>query len=128
MLACSKKNKKILMIGFVRRFSNITNVVKEFVDNGDLGEIYYTKATCTRRHGNPGGWFSNKALSGGGPVIDLGVHIIDQSRYLLGKPKPVSVYAATFDKLGKRDNLKTAVDWSPKDAKPEDICLSLIHI
>ena len=64
------------MIGFVRRFSNITNVVKEFVDNGDLGEIYYTKATCTRRHGNPGGWFSNKALSGGGPVIDLGVHII----------------------------------------------------
>lgn len=122
MLACSRKNKKILMIGFVRRFSNITNVVKEFVDNGDLGEIYYTKATCTRRHGNPGGWFSNKALSGGGPVIDLGVHIIDQSRYLLGKPKPVSVYAAAFDKLGKRDNLKTAVDWSPKDAKPEDLC------
>lgn len=122
MASAAKKNNKLLMIGFVRRFLNITNVVKEFIDNGDLGEIYYTKATCTRRHGNPGGWFSNKSLSGGGPVIDLGVHIIDQSRYLMGKPKPVSVYAATFDKLGKRDNLKTHVDWSPRDAKPEDIC------
>lgn len=122
MNEAAKKNGKLLMIGFVRRFLNITKVVKEFVDAGDLGEIYYTKATCTRRHGNPGGWFSNKALSGGGPVIDLGVHIIDQSRWLMGNPKPVSVYAATFDKLGRRDNLKTDVGWSPKDAKPTDIC------
>lgn len=116
------KNNKILMIGFVRRFLNITKIVKDFIDVGTLGDIYYTKATCTRRHGNPGGWFSNKALSGGGPVIDLGVHIIDQSRYLMGKPKPVSVYAATFDKLGRRDNLKTKVAWTPKDASPDDVC------
>lgn len=122
MNKAAKKNNKLLMIGFVRRFLNITNVAKDFIDAGNLGEIYYTKATCTRRHGNPGGWFSNKKLSGGGPVIDLGVHIIDQSRYLMGKPKAISVYAATFDKLGRRDNLKTNVGWFPKDAKPTDIC------
>lgn len=122
MREAAVKNDRILMVGFVRRFLNITKIVKEFIDAGDLGEIYYTKATYTRRHGNPGGWFANKSLSGGGPLIDLGVHIIDQQRYLMGKPKPVSVYAATFNKLGKRDNLKTEVAWHPKDAKPEDIC------
>lgn len=122
MRDAAQKNNKLLMIGFVRRFLNITKIAKEFIDAGDMGDIYYTKATCTRRHGAPGGWFTDKSRSGGGPVIDLGVHIIDQSRYLMGNPKPVSVYGATFAQLGKRTNLKTDVAWAPKDAKPEDIC------
>ncbi len=122
MEACAKKNNRILMIGFVTRFDPETLAVKDFIDNGYTGEIYYAKAQYVRRHGNPGGWFSDKARSGGGPVIDLGVHVIDRARYLMGKPMPVSVYAATFNKLGKRDNLKTNVGWMPKDARPEDIC------
>ena len=55
-----------------------------------------------RRNGCPGGWFGDKARSGGGPLIDLGVHVIDLTRYLMGKPKPVSIYGATFHKLGDR--------------------------
>ena len=99
MAAAAKQNNKLLMIGFVMRFSDESRVAKDFIDKGYFGDIYYSKATYLRRHGNPGGWFSNKKLSGGGPVIDLGVHVIDHTRYLMGNPQPVSVYAATFEQL-----------------------------
>ena len=117
------KAGKLLMIGFVLRFSAENAVVRDLIDNGTMGEIYYSKATYLRRHGNPGGWFGNKALSGGGPVIDLGVHVIDQTRYLMGSPKPVSVYAVLSHKLGNRPELKNGIDWTAdnKAAHPCDV-------
>ena len=36
----------------------------------------------------------------GGPVIDIGVHVIDLAWYLMGKPKPLSVSSVTYDKIG----------------------------
>lgn len=122
MKACADKNGKLLMIGFVTRFEPETKVVKDFIDNGYAGDIYYAKAQYVRRHGAPGGWFCDKSLSGGGPVIDLGVHVIDRARYLMGKPTPVAVYAATFSKLGMRDNVKTGVNWHPDDAGEKFAC------
>lgn len=118
----AKKNGRLLMIGFVMRFGDEAKIAKDFIDKGYLGEIYYSKARYIRRHGNPGGWFSDKARSGGGPVIDLGVHVIDYTRYMMGCPKPVSVYAVTFDKLGRRDYLKNSVGWTPKGSSEKDIC------
>lgn len=106
MLRAAKENGKLLMIGFVRRFGNDCKIIKDFVDNGFFGDIYYTKATYIRRNGSPGGWFGNKEFSAGGPLIDLGVHITDLTRYIMGDPKPVSVYGATFYKLGDRRELK----------------------
>ena len=50
--------------------------------------IYYITTGCLRRAGNPLGWFADKSKSGGGPLIDLGVHIIDMSRYLMGSQSP----------------------------------------
>lgn len=120
MLEASKRNNKLLMIGFVLRFDPESGIAKDFIDNGYLGDIYYSKATYLRRHGSPGGWFSNKELSGGGPVIDLGVHVIDLTRQLMGNPKPISVFASTSDRLKDRKYLKTNVGWIPKDAKPDD--------
>lgn len=122
MLDIAKENGKLLMIGFVCRFSKEAKIAGDFINQGYLGDIYYSKAQYVRRHGNPGGWFADKSRSGGGPVIDLGVHVIDLTRYLMGNPKPVSVYAITYDNIGKRDYLKTRVEWSPRDAKPDDPC------
>ena len=122
MKEVSEKTGKLLMIAFVTRYANETRVVKDYIDKGYLGDIYYAKAQYVRRHGNPGGWFADKSKSGGGPVIDLGVHVIDRARFLMGLPKPVSVYAATFDYLGNRKNLKTNVGWRPEGASREDIC------
>lgn len=106
MKAAADAAGKLLMIGFVRRFGNDCAIVKDFIKTDTLGELYYTKASYLRRNGNPGGWFGEKSRSAGGPLIDLGVHVIDLVRYLLGNPKPVSVYGATFQKLLNRPNIK----------------------
>jgi predicted dehydrogenase len=101
----SKEYGKLLMIGFTRRFADDTKVIKDFIENGMMGDIYYAKAAYLRRAGYPGGWFGDKKRSGGGPLIDLGVHIIDIVRYFMGLPKVASVKGVTFDKLGARTNI-----------------------
>ena len=133
MYDAAKKSGKLLMIGFVRRFGNDCSIAKEFIDAGNFGEIYYGKATYLRRAGAPGGWFGDSSRSGGGPLIDLGVHVIDLTRYLAGNPKPVSVYGATFQKLGDRSHIKSRGGYvvSGKEEKPvfdvEDLASALIR-
>ena len=122
MLEASKRNNRVLMIGVVNRFKSEVYITEDFINNGYLGDIYYSRATYLRRHGAPGGWFCNKALAGGGPVLDLGVHVVDLTWFLMGKPKPISVFASTADVLKDRKNIKTYPVWRPKDAKPDDIC------
>ena len=122
MEEASRKYNKLLMIGFVRRFGNDCEVLQDFIKAGDLGEIYYAKACYLRRHGNPGGWFSDKSRSGGGPLIDLGVHVIDLVRYLAGSPKPVSVYGVTNDMLGSREYIKTSKPYESADHKNDELC------
>lgn len=122
MKAAADKNGKLLMIGFVRRYGNDAKVLKEFIDKGDLGEIYYAKATYLRRNGNPGGWFGEKARSGGGPLIDLGVHVIDLVRYLNSNPKPVSVYGVTYQKLFDRKGAIGKPKYLSSGATDHDIC------
>lgn len=109
MKECAEKNGKLLMIGFVRRHGIDAATALDFIDKGFLGDIYYVKASYLRRAGFPGNWFGDKKYSGGGPLIDLGVHVIDLSRYLMGNPKPVTVFGVTFDKLKARKNLKSVV-------------------
>ena len=122
MKEAADKNGKLLMIGFVRRHGNDAKIIKDFIEGGDLGELYYTKATYLRRDGNPGGWFGDKSRSGGGPLIDLGVHVIDLVRYLSGNPKPVSVYGATFQKLYNRPGKIGAPKYLSSSATDHDIC------
>lgn len=106
---------KKLQVGFVRRYSSNTQIVKRFLENGELGHIYYAKASCIRRLGNPGGWFSDVERSGGGPLIDLGVHVIDLCWYLMGKPKVKSVSGNTYSKLGNRSNVKNLSFYKSSD-------------
>lgn len=106
MQKASEKAGKLLMIGFVRRFGNDAEIIKDYVDKGYFGDIYYAKVSYLRRNGCPGGWFSRKAESGGGPLIDLGVHVIDLACYLTGNYEVHSVFGASFSKLGRMDNIK----------------------
>ncbi|WMJ22971.1 Gfo/Idh/MocA family oxidoreductase [Paludicola sp. MB14-C6] len=121
MKEAADKNGKLLMIGFVRRFGNDCAILKDFIGENYFGDIYYTKATYLRRNGCPGGWFGEKARSAGGPLIDLGVHVIDLVRYLLDKPQPVSIYGATFHKIGNRNELKDKKDYVASSSTENDI-------
>lgn len=130
--AAAKKSGKIAQIGFVRRHDPNAKLLKTFIENGDLGEIYYAKASYLRRLGNPGGWFSDKSRSGGGPLVDLGVHVIDLTWYLMGKPRPVSVSGNTYNKLGNRSNVENlssyqAADFDPTLNDVEDLANALIR-
>ena len=128
----AKKSGKIAQVGFVRRHGDNTKILKEFIDDGDLGEIYYAKASYLRRLGNPGGWFSDRTKSGGGPLIDLGVHVIDIMWYLMGKPRPVSVSGNTYHKLGNRSHIENlsfykAADYDATLNDVEDLTNALIR-
>lgn len=122
MKEAAEKNGKLLMIGFVCRHELGTKILKEYIDNGSFGEIYYAKAVYQRRDGNPGGWFGDKKRSGGGPIIDLGVHFLDLTRYLAGNPKPVSVTASTYYKLGDRKGEIGKTKYLASSATDHDIC------
>lgn len=121
MKEAAEKSGKLLMIGFVRRFGRDCFLVEDLIKKDSLGEVYYAKVANIRRHGNPGGWFGEKARSGGGPLIDLGVHSIDLVRYLTGMPNPVSVYATTFSKLGARPEIKTPKAYVAASATEHDV-------
>ncbi len=125
------KANKLLMIGLVRRFGNDAAILQDFINNGYFGDIYYAKATYLRRNGSPGGWFSDKERSGGGPLIDLGVHVIDLVRYLLGSPKAVSVTGITFDRLKNRPGIKNPKGYLSVDQgnkfDVEDLAVAVIQ-
>lgn len=121
MKEAAEKNGRLLMIGFVRRFGNDMQILNDFKEADFFGDIYYSKATYIRRNGSPGGWFGDIARSAGGPLIDLGVHVIDFVRYFLGNPKPVSVYGAAFQKLLDRKNIKSGKEYVSAGASESDI-------
>jgi len=100
MCKAAKDNNIIFMMGFVNRFRAESKLIKTLADAGKFGEIYYAKTGWMRRRGTPLGWFTDLSKSGGGPVIDIGVHVIDLTWYFMGKPKPISVSAATYSKIG----------------------------
>ena len=120
MKEAAEKNGKLLMIGFVRRHGNDAAAAINYINKGHVGDIYYAKATYLRRCGFPGGWFGDKSRSGGGPLIDLGVHVIDLSRYIMGCPKPVTVFGATFNKIGARSHIM-ATEWQSETVVEEPI-------
>ncbi len=133
MRAVAKETGKVLQIGFVRRFGSDADRMNQLRESGDLGDIYYAKATYLRKDGCPGGWFGDKAYSGGGPLIDLGVHVIDLSRYIAGCPKPVSAYGVTFNNLGCNRAAASETAWAGPDKKDgyeytvEDFATALIR-
>jgi predicted dehydrogenase len=101
MLAASKAAGKRLMINFSWRFTEQSFALKAETDAGLLGDIYFGRTVWHRRRGLPGfgGWFGQKALSGGGPLIDLGVHRLDLALWLMGYPKPIWVMGKTYNPI-----------------------------
>lgn len=100
----AKAADKVVMVIFNRRGRHDVQLVKQEVDAGRLGSIYHAKAFWMRRSGIPGlgSWFTSKEAAGGGPLIDLGVHVLDLSMWIMGNPRAVSVSAAAYAELGTR--------------------------
>ena len=91
MLETSLRANVVLMVGHCWRFDEETRWLKQ--QTSQLGTIVRTKGYGVHTHWGPGGWFTQKHLSGGGAIADIGIHAIDTARFLLGDPQPASVFA-----------------------------------
>lgn len=107
MKAAAEKNGKTLMVIRNNRFLETSKFLKKYIDDGKMGNIYAGRCGWQRRRGIPGrgGWFTTKELSGGGPLIDLGVHMIDLAMWLMGNPKPVAVTGCTYNKFANSEDV-----------------------
>jgi len=104
ILKAAKKSGKTLQIGMVKRQQGDTRLAKRLVEEGALGEIYQIRSVFIRNRGIPGlgGWFTTKSMSGGGPMIDCGVHWFDAAMHVSGLWNPTAVSAKCFAKFGPR--------------------------
>jgi predicted dehydrogenase len=91
MIEASAKSGAKLMVAHCWRFDEDVNWLKAQAQK--LGKIVRTKGIGVHTHWGPAGWFTQKEFAGGGALADMGIHALDTARYLLGDPKPVSVYA-----------------------------------
>ncbi|NLX93978.1 MAG: Gfo/Idh/MocA family oxidoreductase [Clostridiales bacterium] len=94
---------RTLNIGVCNRFGTAVNMIKDMIDRGDLGNVYHVYASFRAHRSIPGlgGDFTTKAISGGGALIDWGVHYLDLVQYCCGEPKALTVTGEAFCKLGK---------------------------
>jgi len=124
MLEAATRAERRLMINFSFRFTAQSRALKAQVDAGVFGEFYFGRSVWHRRKGMPGfgGWFGTKALSGGGPLIDLGVHRLDLALWLMGYPKPTWVMGGTYDPLARQ-----AAERAGKPFDVEDLAAAFIR-
>lgn len=104
MVEAARRNDRVLDVSFNHRRRGDVRALKNIIDAGLLGEIYYAKAGWLRRRGIPGlgSWFTRRATAGGGPLMDIGVHMLDMALYLLDEPSVNSATAATYAEFGPR--------------------------
>jgi predicted dehydrogenase len=102
MVAAARGAGRVLDVAFNHRQRGDIQTLKRVIEEGRLGTPYYTKAWWLRRTGIPtlGSWFTSADKAGGGPLLDIGVHVLDYSLFLLGQPRITAVSASTYDLLG----------------------------
>lgn len=90
------------------RFTPAVRTARDVIAEGRLGQIYRARATWIRSRGIPpgiGSWFTDKKRSGGGALIDIGVHALDTAWYLMGTPRPTSISAKVFRNFARLVNV-----------------------
>ena len=87
---------RLLAVDLSYRFTEGARRVRDLVRSGELGRVYAADLTFHNAYGPDKPWFYDPALSGGGCVMDLGVHLADLALWALDFPKVVNVTSALF--------------------------------
>lgn len=132
MIHAAKAGRRKLMVAQHMRFEAAHEKLKAVVDSGELGQIYLARACWLRRRGIPGwGKFHIKKESLGGPLIDIGVHVMDLAMWLMGFPKPVAAAGKTYRMFGDRKDLCNA-EWGepypPSEFDVEDYAVAFVRL
>jgi len=129
MVEAARRTGNKLMCGYHFRFTPQVQTLKRFAESGAFGKMYYARTQALRRRGIPGwGLFISKEKNGGGPLIDIGVHMLDSTLHVLGFPKPIAVSGQTYQMFGKRkDVLGLMGQWDYKNFTVEDFAVAQIR-
>ena len=127
--AAAKKGLK-LAVGFQYRYHSNTQFIKRAADAGQFGDIMYVDCKALRRRGIPNwGVFGQKKLQGGGPMIDIGVHVIEMAHYVMGSPKPVAATGNVWTHMGNKPSQVVSQwpNWDYKTYTVEDLAVGHIR-
>jgi predicted dehydrogenase len=130
MVAAARKARRKLVIGFLWRYHPKAQFLREAVAKGLFGKILYMRCSALRRRGIPNwGVFGRKDLQGGGPLIDIGVHIMEMAHYVMGEPKPVAASGHAFRYIGDKKCSVTCPweNWDHKTYTVEDLAVGQIR-
>ncbi len=92
-----KKNKRKLMVGMNHRFRPDTMMLRSFIDNSELGKIFYAKAGWLKKPSSESLWFQQKEMSGGGVFLDMGIVMLDLALWMTGYPEVQRVNAMNYN-------------------------------
>ncbi len=128
MLDAAERTGKLLSIGYQNRFRDDSVYLKQEVEDGTFGDIYYAKATALRRRAVPTwGVFLNEYEQGGGPLIDIGTHALDLTLWMMNNYKPKYCVGTTYHKLNKdTDQGNMWGNWAPDAFTVEDSAFGFI--
>jgi predicted dehydrogenase len=130
MIDTAKKAGKKLAVGFQYRYHPSSEYLVRSRDDGRFGNIMFVKCQALRRRGIPNwGVFGQKKLQGGGPMIDIGVHVIEMAHYVMGSPRPVAATGNTWTFVGNKPNSTVSQwpDWDYKTYTVEDLAVGQIR-
>lgn len=131
MFAAAKRADRVLMAAQNFRWHPATMAIKAAVDAGEIGHIYYAEATALRRMGIPSwGDFHRSELSAGGPMLDIGVHMLDQTLWMMGNPRAVRVSAVMDRRYGHRPEIAALRGnaWDADKFDVEDFAAAFIRL
>jgi len=130
MVEAARATKRKFMVAQNMRFDSGSQCLKRFIDAGDLGEIYFARVWALRRRGVPSwGVFTDKEKQGGGPLIDIGVHVLDLTLFLMGHPKPISASGQAFTKIGNTPgHIGVWGPWDYKNYTVEDYAAGFVRL
>jgi predicted dehydrogenase len=108
MVEAARRRKRILMCGFNNRFREDATVLRRFVAEGELGNVFYVKTGWLMQAStwSGTGWRKKKKLAGGGVLLDLGVQMLDLALWLLNQPE-VETVSATVHPRPEEDELES---------------------
>ncbi len=133
MVDAARRSRRVLDVAFNHRRRGDIGALKKIIDDSELGRPYYAKASWLRRSGIPGlgSWFTSRELAGGGPLADIGVHVLDYALYLLGEPKVIAVSASSYAELGPRGrggSGRSGADASTSEFEVEDFASAFLRL
>ena len=128
MLDAAKRTGKKLSIGYQTRFRDDSQYLKQEVEDGTFGDIYYARAISLRRRAVPTwGVFLNEYEQGGGPLIDIGTHALDLTLWLMNNYKPKYCVGTTYHKLNRdTDQANMWGNWDPEKFTVEDSAFGFV--